>query len=88
MVRTTDAPPITAVGDAIVVSMHNAMFGDDAWDHRRGRLTAPDGEATEVIACVDWSRLPGDGLHAVRNGEFRHPVFGRSPEEPDPRVGP
>ena len=28
MVRTTDAPPITAVGDAFVMSMYNDMFGD------------------------------------------------------------
>lgn len=28
MVRTTDAPPVTAVGDAFVMSMHNDMFGD------------------------------------------------------------
>ena len=28
MVRTTDASPIAAVGDAFVMSMHNDMFGD------------------------------------------------------------
>jgi uncharacterized protein YndB with AHSA1/START domain len=115
MVRTTDAPPITAVGDAFVMSMHNDMFGDyemrsevveyepdraiawapkrydvveDSWDHRWGWRLAPDGEATEVTAFFDCSRLPKDGLLQLRNGEMWRPVLEHSLEKLETLVVP
>lgn len=96
MVRDSDAPPVSGVGDAFVTRMFNEEFGpyvmrntvveydedraiawaparmdvDEAgWDHRWGWRLVPEGDATEVTAFFDCTRVPEDGRRILRGGE-------------------
>ncbi len=42
---------------------------DEDWDHRWGWRLEPAGEATEVTAFFDCTRVPEDGRRILRNGE-------------------
>jgi uncharacterized protein YndB with AHSA1/START domain len=54
---------------------------EDGWDHRWGWRLAPDGEATEVTAFFDCTRVPEDGRRILRDGQRWRPVLERSLEQ-------
>lgn len=59
---------------------------DEDWDHRWGWRLAPDGEATEVTAFFDCTRVPEEGRRILRGGERWRPDLERSLERLDTLV--
>ena len=53
---------------------------EESWNHRWGWRLAPVGEATEVIAYFDCTRVPEDGQRILRGGEWSRPILRRSLE--------
>jgi Polyketide cyclase / dehydrase and lipid transport len=53
---------------------------EDDWNHRWGWRLTPDGEATEVSAYFDCTRVPEDGQRILRGGEWSRPILRRSLE--------
>jgi uncharacterized protein YndB with AHSA1/START domain len=51
---------------------------DVDWNHRWGWRLKPDGEATEVTAFFDCTRVPADGRRILKDGERWRPVLERS----------
>lgn len=56
------------------------------WNHRWGWRLISDGEATEVTAFFDCSRVPDEGRRILRDGERWRPVLQRSLERLDSLV--
>jgi uncharacterized protein YndB with AHSA1/START domain len=54
---------------------------DEDWDHRWGWRLTPDGDATEVTAFFDCTRVPEEGRRILRGGERWRPDLERSLEK-------
>jgi hypothetical protein len=58
---------------------HDIQDGEP-WNQRWGWRLAPDGNATEVTAFFDGTRVPDEGRRILRNGERWRPVLESSLE--------
>lgn len=53
---------------------------EESWNHRWGWRLTPDGDATDVVAYFDCTRVPADGQRILRGGEWSRPILRRSLE--------
>jgi hypothetical protein len=56
---------------------------DEDWNHRWGWRLTPDGDATDVVAFFDCTRVPDEGRRILRDGERWRPVLEKSLEKVD-----
>lgn len=59
-------------------SRHDVV--EESWNHRWCWRLTPDGNATDVVAYFDCTRVPADGQRILRGGEWSRPILRRSLE--------
>jgi uncharacterized protein YndB with AHSA1/START domain len=53
---------------------------EEGWNQRWGWRLTPQGNATDVVAYFDCTRVPPDGQRILRGGEWSRPILERSLE--------